>query len=366
MKTTNKRRPKGEGSIQRMPNGNLKMTITIGRTPDGRQRRKSLTAKTKAELLKKVAEARLSMGKPMGTTMTLRELLEAYLKAHESEMAYNTLTNWMQLMKTLEPLMNERIDKITPQMIDNHLDTIIPVWGKKKKYANSSLNIIRSKIAALYNFALERKMTTTSPTRQTKKRKVDVKANTLVIPEEAEMQRLLKEVKENKGELFYNLCLLAVSTGARLGELVDLRESDVNLKTNSIRISHQATKEGLMKRLKTQSSLRTIFVDPEVLKVVLKGKPEDTQRLFGDKSYANFATTLGTYFRGVSWLPKGFTFHCFRHYHATQLLAKGVDVKAVSKRLGHSNIQTTLNLYVHWIPEVDQKAARLMGSQFVV
>lgn len=37
--------------------------------------------------------------------------------------------------------------------------------------------------------------------------------------------------------------------------------------------------------MKTQSSLRTIFVDPEVLKVVLKGKPEGTQRLFGDKSY---------------------------------------------------------------------------------
>ena len=101
MKTTNKRRPKGEGSIQRMPNGNLKMTITIGRTPDGIQGRKSITAKTKVELLKKVAEVRLSVGKAMDTTMTLKELLEAYLKAHKSEMAYNTVTNWEQLMKTL-------------------------------------------------------------------------------------------------------------------------------------------------------------------------------------------------------------------------------------------------------------------------
>lgn len=364
MKTTNKRRPKGEGSIQRMPNGNLKMTITIGRTPDGRQRRKSITAKTKTELLKKVAEARLSVGKPMDTTMTLKELLEAYVKEHEEDMAYNTWENWKYLGKTLENLMGERIDKITPLMLDNVLDSLTTRRGKK--YANSSLKAIKGKVATLFNYAIEREMITSSPTRQTKKRKINVKANTLVIPEEAEMQRLLKEVKEDKGELFYNLCLLAVSTGARIGELIDLRESDVHLKTNSIRISHQATKEGLRKPLKTQGSLRTIFVDPEVLKVVLKGKPEDTQRLFGDKSYQSYVVAFAKYFKGVPWLPKGFTFHSFRHYHATQLLAKGVDVKAVSKRLGHSNIQTTLNLYVHWIPEVDQKAARLMGSQFVV
>lgn len=48
-KTTNVRRPKGEGSITKLPNGNLKMTITLGIGTDGKQKRKSVTAKTKAE-----------------------------------------------------------------------------------------------------------------------------------------------------------------------------------------------------------------------------------------------------------------------------------------------------------------------------
>lgn len=47
-KTTNVRRPKGEGSITKLPNGNLKMTITLCVGAGGKQKRKFVTAKTKS------------------------------------------------------------------------------------------------------------------------------------------------------------------------------------------------------------------------------------------------------------------------------------------------------------------------------
>lgn len=47
-KTTNVRRPKGEGSITKLPNGNLKITITLGIGAGGKQKRKFVTAKTKS------------------------------------------------------------------------------------------------------------------------------------------------------------------------------------------------------------------------------------------------------------------------------------------------------------------------------
>lgn len=56
------RRTKGDGSITKLPNGHYKMTITIGVGADGKQKRKSVIAKTKTELMKRVNELRVSLG----------------------------------------------------------------------------------------------------------------------------------------------------------------------------------------------------------------------------------------------------------------------------------------------------------------
>jgi integrase len=52
-----------------------------------------------------------------------------------------------------------------------------------------------------------------------------------------------------------------------------------------------------------------------------------------------------------------FRLHHLRHYHATQLIAAGVPVTTVSKRLGHTSTSVTLNTYGHWLPERDREAA---------
>lgn len=63
----NSRRPKGEGSITKLPNGKLKMTLTLGVEADGKQKRKSVTAANKAELMKKVTELRVAIRQPSDT-----------------------------------------------------------------------------------------------------------------------------------------------------------------------------------------------------------------------------------------------------------------------------------------------------------
>jgi integrase len=53
--------------------------------------------------------------------------------------------------------------------------------------------------------------------------------------------------------------------------------------------------------------------------------------------------------------------HDLRHYHATQLIAAGVPVTPVSKRLGHTSTSVTLNTYGHWLPEQDREAVDVMA-----
>lgn len=67
----------------------------------------------------------------------------------------------------------------------------------------------------------------------------------------------------------------------------------------------------------------------------------------------------------VHWrkLPK-VTFHALRHSHASALIAAGVDVLTVSRRLGHANASITLNVYGHLIERNEDKAAAALDAAF--
>lgn len=55
-------------------------------------------------------------------------------------------------------------------------------------------------------------------------------------------------------------------------------------------------------------------------------------------------------------IKKGFTIHSMRHTHATLLLKKGVNIKVVSERLGHSSATVTMNIYAHVLESMEQTA----------
>jgi integrase len=57
-------------------------------------------------------------------------------------------------------------------------------------------------------------------------------------------------------------------------------------------------------------------------------------------------------------LPKGASLHTLRHSHASHLLAAGVPLPVVSKRLGHANVHVTATIYAHALPGKDDQAAQ--------
>lgn len=56
------------------------------------------------------------------------------------------------------------------------------------------------------------------------------------------------------------------------------------------------------------------------------------------------------------------SFHCLRYTHATLLLANGIPIIEVSRRLGHSSVKQTLDMYGHAIPNYDQEIARKISA----
>ena len=376
-----KRRPKGEGSITKLPNGNLKMTITLGIGVDGKQKRRSVTAKTKSELMQRVSEIRMQTGHTLSSPIDklyFKDVVEMFFRDREYSLAEGTLSNYKSAAKHLfEPLYDYPIDNITPEMIDALIDNMRKHDGSKLN--PSSVRHMKDKLSVVMNFAVTRGLLPSSPMKRTRQRKpAPRRVDTLVLPTEAQIKQLLKDTYEydmkKTGDFvkLYPLFLLAIATGMRIGEILNVGTNNIDLKASTISILGQVTRAGCDKPLKTPSSRRTIYVQPDILTEVMRfvsPSPETTKIWCqGGKLVRYFAIQrrIRVFFKKCPYLPSGFTFHCFRHYHATQLLLKGINPKEVSKRLGHSSIKMTLDLYAHWLPEMDAQAANIISPSYIV
>lgn len=170
---------------------------------------------------------------------------------------------------------------------------------------------------------------------------------------------------------------MALFTGMRRGEILGLRWSDLDLNNFRLTVNQSLgqTRAGAhFKEPKNKKSVRTIALS-ETLVTAIKAHAKRQQRikdLFGtDYPKHDLVMPLPD---GTPWPPDRFTddyitftrrvtareirFHDLRHTHASELLRRGIPIKTVSQRLGHSNPTVTLNIYAHVMSGDDEKAAQ--------
>ena len=161
---------------------------------------------------------------------------------------------------------------------------------------------------------------------------------------------------------------ISLSTGLRIGEICALKWRDINVTDGTITISRTIERiyiiEGEKKHTelvintpKTKNSCREIPMSKELLammKPLKKVVNDDFYVLTNNERPAEPRTYRNYYNRLMARLniPK-LKYHGLRHSFATRCIEAGCDYKTVSVLLGHSNISTTLNLYVH--PNMEQK-----------
>lgn len=168
---------------------------------------------------------------------------------------------------------------------------------------------------------------------------------------------------------FRNLGIyICLSTGLRIGENCALRWSDMDVENGTISILRTIERiymfeggkrhtELVINAPKTKNSCREIPMSKELLgmlKPLKKVVNEDYYILTNDE-HPTEPRTYRNYYKQVMdklGLP-ALKFHGLRHSFATRCIESNCDYKTVSVLLGHSNISTTLNLYVH--PNMEQK-----------
>lgn len=203
-----------------------------------------------------------------------------------------------------------------------------------------------------------------------------VEASELEILEPASVQLVLRGLR---GRTIYPVCVLALATGMRRGELLALRWCDVDLDGAALRVEQsleQTKRHGLrFKSPKTKHGRRRITLPPSALaelRTHRAAQQEARLRLGMGKAPADALVFPKWDFtpRSPNSLTKEWhdavartdgapkvSLHSLRHTHASHLIAAGLDVLAISRRLGHGTPSITLSVYGHLFPNADDRAA---------
>lgn len=180
-----------------------------------------------------------------------------------------------------------------------------------------------------------------------------------------EIEALLKAAVENDDKSMYAsryMIATAIYTGMRLSEIQALTWNDINWlkQTISITKSWDANKHDF-KPTKNKSSVRTIKVNQNLLNLLSRLRQRHISNMVFMTQFGNIPTSnavnkvLKKLLSQLKIHKEGFHFHSLRHSHVALLLADGVDIYAISKRLGHSEISTTTNTYAYLIDEYKNK-----------
>ena len=170
--------------------------------------------------------------------------------------------------------------------------------------------------------------------------------------------------------------ILTVFTGVRLGELMGLEWTDVDFKNGIISINRSSqylSDMGVFTKVpKTESSIREIAIPEFIISLLEEYKLwyEEQKSIYGelwtnsDRLFVQVdgkpmhPSTISKWFVkyvGQIGLPV-INFHGLRHTNASLLVAQNIDIAVVSARLGHAQISTTLDFYVHPLLSHNRKA----------
>jgi len=168
---------------------------------------------------------------------------------------------------------------------------------------------------------------------------------------------------------FKNLgVLICLCSGMRIGEICALTWEDIDTDNGVINIRRTIQRiyiiedgirktELLLDTPKTKNSIREVPMNKDLIKMLkpIKKIVNNTFFVVTNDAKPTEPRTYRTYYKSLMdglGMPK-LKFHGLRHSFATRCIESKCDYKTVSVLLGHSNISTTLNLYVH--PNLEQK-----------
>lgn len=382
------KRDNGSGTIYQRPNGSWQARIYIGKKEDGTPKFKYITGKTQAEVKRKIKEYNQGGNKTEIKKISVEEYIWNWAKLYKKGSIKDS--SFDAIEKTIRNHIIPFIGSIQlQQLTSDDIQRLITDLKEKHGYSHSSVKKVYDCLNQVLTHATIKDDIVKNPmllVNMPDKRNFTQKEIKFFNREEsaAIIEEATRAYSNGKPIYVYgDAYILMLNTGIRMGEAIGLEKNDWDSekKTLHIRRNVQSVfkrdddgervggKQLVYNTTKTYSADRVLPLNKnatEALVRLCEKYPEcpyviaDTkqnivppERL--ERTFYYMLKNLGFEKTGV---------HSLRHTFASTLFAKKVDIKTISKLLGHANIQITLDTYVHLFENIDHDAVAQLDDEF--
>lgn len=382
------------GSIEKRGKNSYRLSCLAGYNLQGKPIKKTKTVhgtkkEAEIELAKFVADVQNGMVIE-GKSLKFSEFTEIWKRDYGSkELAPSTYKRYCRMLETrLLPYFGHfYVNKIKPTDIMQFYDLLskdTQLVRKKDNDGNKTLKPLSGKtilehhrlLRAMLHKAIYWQVIVSNPAERVQPPKA--KKPKRKYYDDDQCKKLLENLEQlDEEQIKYKTAIiLTVFTGVRLGELMGLEWNDIDFRNGIVSINRSSqylADTGVFTKVpKTESSIREVAIPDFVISLLEEYKLWydeqkslygelwiDSNRLFvqadGKPMHPSTISKWFVKYVGQIGLPV-INFHGLRHTNATLLIAQNIDVAVVAARLGHAQITTTFNFYVHPIIAHNKKA----------
>lgn len=300
----------------------------------------------------------------------LSNWLENYVQPSAKKRTY---TRYKEIVEQhINPQLGElELPQITPYVLQCYVTELLKCGnlrtgkGLSANSVNSIITVIQNTLKTAYSLGIIGEYTGDKIKRP---RASEKKVECFSMSEQKKIEQYI--LNEENTRLFG--ILLCLYTGLRIGELLALEWSDIDMRKGEIRVNktchYGKDEEGVFGRItdvpKTQSSIRTIPIPRQLMPYLrdVKKKSLSTHIVSNGSnliSIRSYQRTFSLLLNKLDIPHRGF--HSLRHSFATRALECGMDVKTLSEILGHKSPTVTLNRYVHSLMEHKKEMMNRLG-----
>ena len=371
------KRDNGSGTIYQRGNGTWVGRISVSQ--NGKPGFKYVSGKSEAEVKRKIRDFQSQNAIIPASRITVEDYLQKWMKIAKSETirrsSYDRIENTIKFQ--IAPYIGMiQLQQLTSDDVQTMLNTL-----KNDGFSHSTVKKSYDCMKVAMRYASIKEDIRKDPMLLVKMPKKELfEQKEIRFFTEKELALIVEESSRlySNGKPVYpygQAFILVANTGLRLGEVIGLKKTDFDEETNSIHVRRNL--QSVKKRdsngnaitgkvivpnaTKTYSGDRIIGLNSNALDAIrsLISRSVDSEFVVCDKygkvvpperlerSFYRVLANAGLEKTGM---------HSLRHTFASRLFAKNVDIKTISKLLGHANVQITINTYIHLLRDTNHEA----------
>lgn len=308
---------------------------------------KSKTTKKRGFATKReavAAEKELLLSETKSSSVTFAEMVKLWEDASQASPLVRQ--KHREHFEKRFPYYNEPLESLTKPILSQWRG----VLASDDKYSTTTKNLTVSYVKAVFRFAHQIYDLQDNASFLTRVRSTDEEAmKEFEVWTVEEFNTFIEHVDHPIYKAYFNFLYW---TGCRRGEAIALQKADVHDHEAVIKYSQRLQSKGLQPTKKR--NIRTIRIDDVLWSQLQPLLETEGSYVFGGISGLSPNAIDNVFRKAIAESGvKKIRLHDLRHSHATWLINNGVNIVAVSKRLGHKDISTTLNTYTHLLQATD-------------